>query len=165
MEPWETESFEGSRAGKKMSGVQNPKWTHLFIYYLEAFSQKCKIVKGGYVPQGQSKKVCFNHKAPGVQSWSSPQTTLPGEASTAKCVQGPVWGPRLHLPTKWCGRYRAASWETGILKESGWRREIPVWVPENRSVSSVIVCSPGPQGLWTVSYDCCFWSGFLKPSL
>ena len=99
--------------------VENPKWTHLFTCYLEAFSQKCKIVNGGCVPRGESKKYVFttmdlkyNHEYP--------QTTLHGKASTGKSVQEPAWGPTLHLPAAVMGEMQSChGWGRGSRNPGG----------------------------------------------
>lgn len=52
------------RAGKKTSGVYKIQSGLIYSFVIwKLFPKKCKIMKGGYVPRGQSRKVCFNHNA------------------------------------------------------------------------------------------------------
>lgn len=158
---WE---FEGSRAGKKMSGVYKiPKELICSFIIWKLFPRNAKLWRVVIFPKVSLKKVCFNHKAFGVQSWRSPQTTLPDEASTVKCVQGPDWRPRLHLSSKMM--WGTPSCLLGDRSLEGIQvEEENACVGPGEQASFIRDQLSAPQ-IWTVSYDCCFWSGFLKPSL
>lgn len=118
MEPWETESFEGSRAGKKISGYKIPNELICSFIIWKLFPRNAKLWRVVMFPKGSLKKYVSTIRHLECNPEGFPKPPFLARLPQQSVFRDQFGGQDSIFPLKWCGRYRAASWETGILKES-----------------------------------------------